>query len=171
VPTGEQAGGLIAAYADGPRLLEAALVGLSDEELRFTPGPEHWSIHENVIHVVDVDLVGAARIRYLLAEPGATPASFYGYRWSRILDYQAHSMPDALAFFRAVRKWTGALLERLPSDAWARTGVHWEQDGSGGAPTTLTLAQAVEHFTGHVEYHLRTIAKRRAQYAERGTQS
>ncbi len=32
---------LIRSYAEGPRLLEAAVADLSQDELRFTPGPEH----------------------------------------------------------------------------------------------------------------------------------
>lgn len=150
---------LIAAYADGPRLLEAAVAGIPEDELRFTPGPEHWSIHENVVHVADTDLVAAARMRYVLAEPGATLVSFDQNRWARALDYRSQSLVDSLALLRAVRKATADVLRRAPAAAW-------DQAGNNTEAGPQTLAWLVEHFADHVPYHLRTIAKRRTQYAQ-----
>ena len=43
------------------------MAGLSEEERRFKPGAEHWSIHENVVHLADTDLIAASRMRYVLA--------------------------------------------------------------------------------------------------------
>jgi hypothetical protein len=151
--------GLINAYAEGPRLLEAAVAGLSPGELRFTPGPEHWSIHENVVHVADTDLVGATRMRYVIAQPGSTLVSFDQNAWARVLDYRALSMPEALALLRAIRATTVEILTRAPADAWEQAGINTE-----AGPQTLEWL--VEHFAGHVHYHLRTIAKRRTQYAQ-----
>jgi len=159
---------LIAAYAEGTGLLETALAGISGEELRFTLGPEHWSIHENVIHLADTEIVYAARLRYLLAEPAKIPESFAGFQWSRALDYRSQSLAGALAFFGAIRAATTALLKTLPPGAWDKVGLHWEQQAAEPELRTLTVAQAVELFADHVHYHLRTIAKRRAQYAMRG---
>jgi len=150
---------LIKAYAEGPRLLEAAVAGLSEDELRFTPGPEHWSIHENVVHVADTDLVAAARMRYVIAQPGSTLVSFDQNLWARALDYGALSMPEALALLRAIRATTVEILRRAPADAWEQTGFNTE-----AGPQTLVWL--VEHFADHVHYHLRTVAKRRAQYAQ-----
>jgi FAD/FMN-containing dehydrogenase len=151
---------LIRSYAEGPRLLETAVAGLSQAELYFTPGPEHWSIHENVVHVADTDIVAAARMRYVIAEPGATLVSFEQTKWARAMDYQSQSLEEALALFRAIRASTAAVLRRAPRDAWEQTGINTE-----AGPQTLEWL--VEHFADHVPYHLRTIAKRRAQYAER----
>ncbi len=159
-----RAAALIDAYAGGPRLLEQALAGIPEDERRFTPGPEHWSIHENVMHVVENDLVYAVRLRYLLAEPAKIPVSFDGSRWSRTLGYRAQPLREALALFRASRESTAALLTMLPQDAWDRSGPHWEQDAGSGL-RTITVAEAVALFADHLHYHLRTIAKRRAQYA------
>ncbi|HEV2356173.1 MAG TPA: DinB family protein [bacterium] len=150
---------LIRSYAEGPRLLEAAVAGIPSEELRFTPAPEHWSIHENVVHVADTDLVAAARMRYVLAQPGSTLVSFDQNKWARVLDYRSQSMEGALALLRAVRAMTSEMLTRAPVEAWEQVGINTE-----AGPQTLEWL--VEHFAGHVHYHLRTIAKRRSQYAE-----
>jgi uncharacterized damage-inducible protein DinB len=150
---------LINAYAEGPRVLEAGVAGLSQDELRFRPGAEHWSIHENVVHVADTDLVGATRMRYVIAQPGSALVSFDQNAWARVLDYGALSMQEALALLRAVRATTVEILRRAPADAWEQVGINTE-----AGPQTLEWL--VEHFADHVHYHLRTIAKRRTQYAQ-----
>ncbi len=150
---------LIRSYAEGPRLLETVVAGIPPDELRFTPGPEHWSIHENVVHVADTDLVAAARMRYVLAEPGSTLVSFDQDKWARVLDYRSQSMEGALALLRAIRASTAEMLRRAPAEAWEQVGINTE-----AGPQTLEWL--VEHFADHVHYHLRTIAKRRSQYAQ-----
>jgi hypothetical protein len=150
---------LIRSYAEGPRLLEAAVAGLSLNELRFTPGPEHWSIHENVVHVADTDMVAAVRMRYVIAQPRSTLVSFDQNKWARVLDYRSLSMIEALALLRAIRSTTAEILQRVPADSWEQVGINTE-----AGPQTLEWL--VEHFGDHVHYHLRTIAKRRAQYAQ-----
>ena len=159
MPTTERIQQLIHAYADGPRRLEGAVAGLSEEELNFKPGPEHWSILENVVHLADTDLVAATRLRYVLAQPGATLVSFDQNAWATTLQYSSQSAPDALALFRAVRGSTAELLRRAPVEAWGYAGVNTQ---SG----LQTVEWIVEHFAEHVQGHVKTIAKRRQQHAE-----
>lgn len=159
MPTAQRINELIQAYTDGPGLLESAVADISEDERHFKPGPEHWSIHENVVHVADCDLVAAARIRYVLAEPGKPLIAFDQNHWARALDYSTQSFEGSLALLHAVRASTAVLLIRAPAQAWEQTGMHTE-DGP------QALEWIVEHFADHVHYHLRTIAKRRRQYAE-----
>lgn len=155
----ERISDLIRRYIEGPRLLEEAVAGVPEDELRFRPGPEHWNIHENVIHVADTDLVGAVRMRYILAEPGATLVGFDQNRWATALDYSSLTVATALGLLRHVRNATTEMLRRAPAEAWEHTGMHTESGPQ-------TLEWTVDHFADHVHYHLRTIAKRRRQYAE-----
>lgn len=156
---------LLSEYARGADLIEAAVRGLSEDEVRFSPGPGHWSIHENILHLADTELVYAARVRYLVAEPEFIPASFRGFHWSTALAYPAQSLEDALHVFRAVRTTTARYLLALPPEAWAHTGPHWDQESAGAEPRRMSVAGAVAVFRDHVHFHLRTIAKRRGQYA------
>lgn len=150
---------LIQAYADGPRLLEGAVAGLSDQELNFKPGPEHWSILESVVHLTDTDLVAATRLRYVLVQPGATLVSFDQNAWATTLQYSSQSARQALALFRAVRESTADLLRRAPAQAWGYAGVNTQHGPQ-------TVEWIVEHFAEHVQGHLKTIAKRRQQHNE-----
>jgi len=146
-------------YAEGPRLLEAAIAGIGREEMHFRPGPEHWSIHENAIHVVDCDLLVAVRIRYILTQPGTTLVGFDQGAWARVFRYAERSVNEALSLFRALRGTTVAVVETAPADAWDRS-IETENG-------PRTLERLVDHYGRHVDYHLRTIAKRRRQFADR----
>ncbi len=157
--TAQRISELIKAYAEGPALLEAAVAGISKDELHFKPGPEHWSIHENVVHVADTDLVAAARMRFVLAQPGSTLVGFDQNLWARALAYSSQSLEGSLALLRAIRASTTDLLRRMPESAWQQAGMHTETG-------PMTLEWIVNHFAEHVHYHLRTIAKRRRQYSE-----
>ncbi|MDR7534026.1 MAG: DinB family protein [Armatimonadota bacterium] len=159
MPSAERIAMLINAYTEGPRLVAAAVRGLSTDELHFTPAPGHWSIHQNVVHLADADLVAAARLRHVLAEPGVALVAFDQEQWGRALDYAGRSLEASLALLRAVRETTADLLRRMPPEAWTRTGQHTRE----GAQTVEGI---VAHFVEHVDHHLRTIATRRRQYAE-----
>jgi len=80
-------------------------------------------------------------------------------RWAQALGYRSHALQDALALFRAIRASTTEVLRRAPVEVWEHAGTHTEYGRQ-------TLEQLVEHWADHVPYHLRTIAKRRAQYAQ-----
>jgi len=159
MPSTQRVSELIKAYAEGPALLEAAVAGIPKDELHFKPGAEHWSIHENVVHVADTDLVAAARIRFVLAQPGSTLVGFDQNLWARALAYPSQPLEGSLALLHAIRASTADLLRRVPESAWEQVGMHTETG-------PMTLEWIVNHFAEHVHYHLRTVAKRRRQYAE-----
>lgn len=135
------------------------MVDISEDERQFKPGPEHWSIHENVVHVADCDIVFAERIRRVVAEPGGLLAAIDENQWARALHYPAQSFEASLALLRALRATTADLLRHAPAGAWEQTGMHNEKGPQ-------TLEWIVGYAADHVHYHLRTIAKRRRQYAE-----
>jgi uncharacterized damage-inducible protein DinB len=157
--TAQRINELIQAYADGARLLESAVAEISEDERRYKPGPEHWSIHENVVHVAECDLIAATRIRYVWAEPGKPLVGFDDTHWARTMDYSAQSFEGSLALLRAVRATTVDMLRRAPVEAWEQSGMHTELGPQ-------MLEWIVEYYVNHIQYHLRTIAKRRRQYAE-----
>lgn len=59
---------LIHKYKQDCMLLRDALEGLTEEELRFHPAPNKWSIHQIVIHVMDDEILSTHRLRKVLAE-------------------------------------------------------------------------------------------------------
>jgi hypothetical protein len=155
--TAQRINELIQAYVDGPKRLEAAVAGIPKDAFDYKPGPEHWSIRENLAHLADTDLVAAARLRYILARPGATLVAFDQNEWATALGYASGSLEGSLALFRVVRVSTAEVLRRVPREAWEYAGAHTELGQQ-------TVEWIVNHFVEHLQAHLATIAKRRDQF-------
>jgi uncharacterized damage-inducible protein DinB len=153
------------AFSAAPRRIEAALEGLSEDELRARPLSGKWSIHEIALHVTDSECLGAVRIRQALGSGGRNGDDdgrprFPGYdqdRWARALRYQERSpatRASMLKLFRAHREASGELFAAASPEEWRREGIHSEW----GA---LTLRQLLELYADHGERHLEQILERR----------
>ena len=91
------------------------------------PAPGKWSIQEIVAHLADDELVGAYRIRLILAAPGTAIQAFDQDLWAETGRYAATDPGQGLALFRALREANLALLHRLSPAEWERAGVHAER--------------------------------------------
>jgi len=91
------------------------------------PAPGKWSIQEIVAHLADDELVGAYRIRLILAAPGTAIQAFDQDLWAETGRYAATEPGQALALFRALREANLALLHRLSPAEWERAGIHAER--------------------------------------------
>ncbi|MEW6737287.1 MAG: DinB family protein [Acidobacteriota bacterium] len=147
---------LMEKYRTGPGKLERSIDGLSESELEFKPDPNKWSIREIVIHLCDSEIVGAYRIRSVLAEEGAFFTSYNQDKWAANLNYNKRNLNNALELFRLMRKSTGELFEDLCEEDWQRTGVHEERG-------RMTLLDLLELYAEHSENHVAQIRKIRLQ--------
>jgi hypothetical protein len=141
---------LIQQYVDGPTRLEAAFAAVPAPARQWRPAPGEWSAHEVVCHCADSETNGAARIRYVVCEPAPTVLAYDESAWARTLDYHGQPLEPAFATVRAVRAHTGALIRRLPEEAWTREGRH---TGSG----RYTAADWLRIYAEHLEIHARQI--------------
>ncbi|OJW22673.1 MAG: hypothetical protein BGO49_01450 [Planctomycetales bacterium 71-10] len=146
---------LIDRYAIGPATLEYAVYGLTDEEARARPGPGLWSIAELVAHLADSDAVGGDRIKRILAEPEPTLLAYDETAWNDRLKMQESSLEDALALFRANRRWIEQVLRRCDEADFKRRGTHTEKG-------SVTLADQVVTYVTHLDYHLKFLYAKRA---------
>lgn len=146
---------LIDRYAIGPATLEYAVYGLTDEQARAKPGPGLWSIAELVAHLADSDAVGGNRIKRIVAEPEPTLLAYDETAWNDRLRMQESSMEDALALFRANRRWIEQVLRRCDEADFMRRGTHTEKG-------SVTLADQVVTYVTHLDYHLKYLYAKRA---------
>jgi hypothetical protein len=139
-------------YAQGPSELEQAIEGLSEEDLDVSLSPGKWSIRQNVLHLVDMELITMHKLKFALAESGRgyVGNSFSQDAWSAGLDYKFRSIGAEVELFKAVRKHIVQICKQLP-DAMDRFVV-----GSGKHETAGRLMKMMH---GHVRHHLRSIAK------------
>jgi hypothetical protein len=139
-------------YAQGSSELEQAIEGLSEEDLDAALSPDKWSIRQNVLHLVDMELITMHKLKFALAESGRgyIGNSFSQDAWSDGLDYKYRSIGAEVELFKAVRKHIVRMCKQLP-DAMDRFVA-----ASGKHETAGRLMKMMH---GHVRHHLRTIAK------------
>ena len=140
--------GITAYLRQVPDLIDEAIQGLSDDELRHQPSPDEWSILEVCCHLRDVAELEGQRIRRLVEEDGPTLEPYDQEALAREHNYQGadpHRVDIALRAF-----WGGLAyqLEGLSDEEWGRGGTHPEI----GPVTVRSRAEAeVEHARAHLE--------------------
>jgi hypothetical protein len=145
----------LALYAQGPDDLDAALAGLSSEDLDQTHvGP--WTIRQIVKHIVDDDVRWTMCMQVALIMPGYTYEDewFSGTRrgpWAESWDGKEHSIAPLVILLRSNRMQMLALLHHLP-DAWTRY-VRFARAAEQEAQM-LTVGQMVWRQATHALEHI-----------------
>ena len=144
----------------GPEVLAMVLTGVYGEEEDFIPAPGKWSVRQIVAHIADAEMVGAHRMRQVIAEDNPTLVAFDQDKWTQKLDYAKRKPKQSLETFRLVRAENYELLKDLPPAAFQRTGNHTERG-------PVTLLSLVEGYADHAESHARHLMELREQYKAR----
>ncbi|HUF22904.1 MAG TPA: DinB family protein [Vicinamibacterales bacterium] len=128
---------LMAQYTDGYRVVAAALLTITPEELDATPGPGKWSARQIVHHLADSEMTAAVRLRLLVAEDAPAIKGYEQEAFAGRLHYErAHEA--SLELFRAVRASTAELMGCLSEADWLREGTHSDV-GRFGLDTWLRI--------------------------------
>lgn len=146
---------LVERYAAGGPLLAYAASGLTVDQEQARPGPGAWSVAELVTHLVDSDLVGADRIKRVLAEESPTLQAYDQDAWIARLGANEMPVEEAINLFAANRRWITRILHRCTEADFGRAGMHTE-DGR------KTLAELVAGYANHLDHHLKFLYAKRA---------
>lgn len=146
---------LINLFEQGASNVEKALRGVTAEIENREPAPGKWSIRKIIAHIADAELVIAARVRWVAAEPGSPLKAYNQELWEERLAYDKRDATSSLELFLALRRSTAALLRNLPESAWSQKGIHEERG-------ELSLADIVSGATEHIEHHAEQIASIRS---------
>ena len=141
---------LLERFRRGPELVASALTGISGVEEDFVTAPGKWSIRQIAAHLADSELVGAHRLRQVIAEDNPTLIAFDQDAWTKNLDYSRRKAEQSLETFRRIRTENYELLKAVPDSAWERTGNHTENG-------PMTLLRLLEGYAGHAESHARQL--------------
>jgi hypothetical protein len=146
---------LIERYRTGTADVEAALTGITDEELDRQPAdPDEWTARQVAHHLADSEAQAYVRLRRLIAEDDPLIVGYDEPEWARRLHYD-RPIASSLAVLGAVRAASLELLERLTDEEWARTGTHSES-GSYSVDEWLGI------YAGHSHDHADQIRAARA---------
>lgn len=146
---------LLAAYERGVADLRAAVVGMTENELRHRPVPGKWSTLEVVCHVSDCEQFFADRMKRTLAMDRPLLVGADGWRYPEPVCYHLRHLAEELELVALTRRQMARILRHVPPEAWDRTAVHTETG-------LVTLRQLLLHAVNHLAHHLRFVAEKRA---------
>ncbi len=147
---------LVTQYKDGYREVIEALAGATDADLDAHPAPGKWSAREIVHHLADSEMTSAIRLRLLLAEDRPRIMAYDEAVFARKLHYD-RPIEASLEAFKAARRTTGEILERMTEDEWQREGTHSEVG-------RYSVQKWLEIYSVHAHNHARQIRVARGQY-------
>ncbi len=116
---------LIEQYKDGYRAVADAIAGATDEELDARPAPNKWTAREIAHHLGDSEMTSAIRLRLLLATDRPQIVGYDQEEFARRLHYD-RPIESSLEAFKAARRSTAEILERMSEADWLREGTHTE---------------------------------------------
>src|SRR5437667_7290611 len=144
-------------FRRGAEILATVLTGAAGEEIDFAPVPGKWNIRQIMAHVADSELVGAHRLRLVIAEDNPVLTGFDQDAWTRNLDYARRKPTQSLETFRRLRAENYDLLKDLPESAFDRVGSHTENG-------PMSLRGLLQGYADHAEGHARQVQAIRAEY-------
>ncbi len=137
-------------YRTGPGRLRKKYATVPGEARQFSPGPDRWSPHQIVIHVVDSDLNNLPRFRKPIAEPGGEVGVYDQDAWARTLPYHELSTDLALELLELYRRYTFSYLSLIGDADWANEISHPENG-------IMTLGDVLRLYANHIDEHIRQI--------------
>jgi uncharacterized damage-inducible protein DinB len=138
----------IESYGNAHTLLVNALEQFPTEMWQWKPSPDHWSIHEIVVHIADSEANSYIRCRRFIAEPGSSVMAYDEMQWAKVLNYHEQSAAEALESFKWLRLRTYRLIKTLPDSTWANTVYHPENGN-------MTMDDWLDVYEQHIPDHIR----------------
>jgi hypothetical protein len=139
---------LIDRYRTGTADVEAALAGITDDELDRQPvDADSWTARDVAHHLADSEAMAYIRLRRLVAEDEPLIVGYDEPEWARRLHYD-RPIASSLAVLAAVRTASLELLDQLGEADWSRAGMHSES-GPYGVETWLRIY--ADHAHDHAE--------------------
>jgi hypothetical protein len=148
---------LLERFRRGAELVAVSITGAAGSELDHAPQPGKWTIRQIVSHLADAEIVGAMRLRRVIAENEPKLEAFDQEAWTANLDYNRRKLSQTLETFRRIRGENYELLKELPESAFERAGIHSERG-------RLTLKQLLQGYAEHAESHAAQLRSRRAEF-------
>jgi uncharacterized damage-inducible protein DinB len=142
----------IAVLTNTPARLRAIVDATPVERWTTRPSPNGWSAGAILAHLADAEIVGAWRIRSIVASEGVPVQSYDQDAWAAAFKYEEVDVRQSLTTFSAVRSSTLALLRRVDEPRLEHHGVHAERGRE-------TVRQLVRLYAGHDLNHLGQIER------------
>ncbi|MBU8769446.1 DinB family protein [Cytobacillus oceanisediminis] len=151
---------LIEEYSRGFTMLRESISELSEEEIRYNPGKDKWSIHQIIIHITDSELVATHRMKKVLSEPEPLLPAPDQDAWASSLVYEQLDREQYLLLFKMLRSSMLPILHNLTTEQLERIAVY--PDGA-----RLTFKDLLEFRVDHIRGHLDQIERVKKAFREK----
>ena len=130
--------------------MQSLLNNVTEEQLRFKPDENTFSLKENLLHLRDLEIEGfGRRIRLMLAENCPVLLDIDGDKLARLRHYQDADAFLALKQFSQARAANLAYLRNMTGFQYHRRAFWNDQE--------VTLLQVVERWLEHDQQHLKSM--------------
>src|SRR6266550_7060392 len=145
---------LIDQYKAGYEVVADALAGATDADLDAHPAPGKWSAREIAHHLADSEMTSAIRLRLLIATDRPQIVGYDQEEFARRLSYD-RPIEASIDAFKAARRSTAEILDRMTDADWQREGTHTEHG-------RYTVERWLEIYAAHAHNHATQIQIARA---------
>lgn len=141
---------LMARYRRTGEGLQRALTGVAVDALDHQPAPGKWTIRQILAHLADAEVINAARLRWIISQPGSRLVAWDQELWADKTQYHRQDPNASLVVITSIQRLTADLLERLPAQVWTNKATHEERG-------ELSLLQMFQSQVEHAERHSQQI--------------
>ena len=138
--------------AEAPDRLRTLVERAPTSALTWKATPQAWSIAEIAAHLADAEIVGAWRIRSVLAQDNVPLQAYDQNAWASAFRYSDAPAADSVALFGVLRQATLRLLRTVDPVRHQHAGLHAER-GRESIPHLMRL------YAGHDLNHLAQIER------------
>lgn len=132
-----------------------ALIAEAGPDLRTRPEPGEWAVLGCIDHIVDAELVMAARYRWVIAHDEPEIVGYDQALWVDRLHHEDRDVEALVSFFEALRSANLALWAQTTEAERARVGHHRER---GPESVDLMFRMIGGHDRVHLGQARRTLA-------------
>ena len=137
-----------------PLEAEAAVKGLTDQQLDTPYREGGWTPRQVIHHLADSHMNAFIRMKLILTEDNPTLKAYDQEVWAKLPDTMKLPVQGSLSILKGLHeRWTALLQNAIDSD-WPRTALHPE---SG----TVTLESLLNTYARHGANHVQQITKLR----------
>jgi hypothetical protein len=140
----------IAAIAEMPAKLSAALKGLDTKQLATPYREGGWTVQQLVHHIADSHMNAFIRIRLALTEDWPTINAYDEKTWAMLYDSTAAPVGWSVALIEGLHGRWVMLLESLKGEQWERSVKHPERGPMSLEMATLLYGWHSKHHVAHI---------------------
>lgn len=141
---------LIAKIKTLPNELQAAVKGLTPEQLNTPYREGGWTVAQVVHHLADSHIHAYLRTKLILTEDKPVLKGYDQDAWAAREDAKSTQIAPSLTLLKGLHKRWIAMLKKVGRSEWKRTGMHSERG-------EITVDDVITIYAGHGEKHVNQI--------------